>query len=45
MRTARRYMLGLAIAAAVGLVGASGAMAADGPSNMCAGKSFCVVGG
>ncbi|CAN7156913.1 hypothetical protein LJR027_000094 [Terrabacter sp. LjRoot27] len=43
MRNARRYMIGLAVAAfaVVGLVGAPGAQAVDGPQQMCAGKSFC----
>ncbi|KGN39743.1 hypothetical protein [Knoellia aerolata] len=39
MRTTRRYLVGLAVMAAVGIIGAQGAQAE--PPRMCAGKSFC----
>lgn len=39
MRNTRRYLVGLAVMAAVGIIGAQGAQAA--PQYMCAGKSFC----
>ncbi|GGB66276.1 hypothetical protein N798_12915 [Knoellia flava TL1] len=39
MRTTRRYLVGLAVMAAVGIIGAQGAQGE--PLAMCAGKSFC----